>query len=222
MQPGRHRLAPGGAGRSPRVRVRDTASGRQLPEVRHGQTVTAAASSPGRHRPAAGSGGKAVRIWSAAGSQRAARGRGIRSGLIRRPSRRCGRADRHGQVPGVLRDRAPAEPAQRARIPLAEGAAELVSRHDLPGPGAVRRPEQVRGGSAPGTLLSPGGPAVLPANLQRNPSGTARICRCERVLSAHSYAVVSIYIRDQHCSERYVLSTGIHLLRGPDLRRRGR
>jgi hypothetical protein len=171
------RLATGGAGRSPRVRVWDTASGRQLLEVRHGKTVTAAAVSPDGTRRATGSGGKAARIWSAAGLSRDARGPGIRSGLIRRPSHRCGRADRHGQVPGVLLDRAPAEPAQRARIPLADGAAELASRHDLPGPGAVCRREQACGGSAPGTLLSPGGLVVPLASLLRNPSGTVRICR---------------------------------------------
>ena len=176
VSPDGTRLAAGGAGRSPRVRVRDTPSGRQLLEVRHGTFVTAAAVSPDGTRLAAGSGGKAARIWSAAGSQRAARGPGIRSGPIRRPSRRCGRADRPGQGPGVLLDRAPAEPAQRVRIPRADGAVELVSRHDLPGPGAVRRREQVRGGSAPGTLPSPGGQVVLLANLPRNPSGTVRIC----------------------------------------------
>jgi hypothetical protein len=170
------RLAPGGAGRSPRVRVRDTASWRQLLEVRPGRFVTAAAFSPDGSRLATGNGDKAARIWSVAELSRDGCGRGLRSGLIRRPSRRCVRADRHGQVPGVLLDRAPAEPAQRVRIPLADGAAEVVSRHDLPGPGAVRRREQVRGGSAPGTLLSPGGLVVLLANLLRNPSGTLRIC----------------------------------------------
>ena len=59
-------LAAGGAGRSPRVRVRNTASGRQLLEVRPGTFVTAAASSPDGTRLATGSGGTAVRIWSVA------------------------------------------------------------------------------------------------------------------------------------------------------------
>ena len=59
--------AAGGAGRSPRVRVWDTASGRQLPEVRHGKFVTAVAFSPDGIRLATGSGGKAARIWSVAG-----------------------------------------------------------------------------------------------------------------------------------------------------------
>ena len=59
-------LATGGAGRSPRVRVWDTASGRQLLEVRHGKFVAAVAFSPDGTRLATGSGGKAVRIWSVA------------------------------------------------------------------------------------------------------------------------------------------------------------
>jgi hypothetical protein len=86
VSPDGTRLATGGAGRSPRVRVRDTASGRPLLQARHGTFATAAAASPDRTRPAAGSGGTAARIGSAAGSQRAARGRGIRRGPIRRPS----------------------------------------------------------------------------------------------------------------------------------------
>ena len=35
-------------------------------------------------------------------------------------------------------------------------------------------------------------------------SASARSCRCERVPSAHSYAEVSIFIRDQQCCDRYV------------------
>ena len=197
-RPDRHRQAHRPRGRRPdrrrsklaRARTPDPQSRITLrdrrPGLRHRQRAAAArgpprhvchrgGGQPGRHRLAAGSGGAAVRIWSVAGLSRDACGRGIRSGLIRRPSRRCGRADRHGQGPGVLPDRAPAEPARRVRIPRADGVVELVSRHDLPGPGAVRRPEQVCGGSAPGTLLSPGGPAVLLANLLCNPSGTVRI-----------------------------------------------
>jgi hypothetical protein len=61
VSPDGTRLAAGGPGRSPRVLVRDTASGRQLPEVRHGTFVTAAAFSPDGIRLATGSGGKAAR-----------------------------------------------------------------------------------------------------------------------------------------------------------------
>jgi WD40 repeat protein len=60
-------LATGGAGRSPRVRVWDTASGPQLPEVRHGKFVTAVAFSPDGTRLATSSADRAVRIWSVAG-----------------------------------------------------------------------------------------------------------------------------------------------------------
>src|SRR5580693_6268437 len=58
------------------------------------------------------------------------------------------------QVPGVLLDQVQVEPAQRVRIPLAEGVVELVSGHDLPGPGAVRAERlQVRGGPGGGDGL---------------------------------------------------------------------
>src|SRR5271156_2656775 len=58
------------------------------------------------------------------------------------------------QVPGVLLDQVQAEPAQRVRVRLAERVLELVSRHDLPGPGAVRAEcAQVRGGPGGGDGL---------------------------------------------------------------------
>jgi WD40 repeat protein len=69
-------LAAGGAGRSPRVRVWDTASGRQLLEVRHGKSVTAVAFSPDGTRLATGSLDRSARIWSAAALQRDACGPG--------------------------------------------------------------------------------------------------------------------------------------------------
>jgi len=63
VSPDGTRLAPGGAGRSPRARAGDTASGRQLPEVRHaGRWVTAAAVSPDGTRPATGSLDRSARI----------------------------------------------------------------------------------------------------------------------------------------------------------------
>ena len=45
-----------------------------------------------------------------------------------------------------------------------------------------------------------------------------RICRCERVPSAHSYAEISVFIRDQQCCERYVAEHWYPPLGGPDRR----
>jgi WD40 repeat protein len=59
------RLATGSSDNS--VRVWDTASGRQLLEVRHGKWVTSVAFSPDGTRLATGSYDKTVRIWSVAG-----------------------------------------------------------------------------------------------------------------------------------------------------------
>ena len=52
-------------------------------------------------------------------------------------------------------------------------------------------------------------PPPLPAdNPAASPERPIRYCRNERVPSAHSYAELSISIRDQPCGETHVVSTG--------------
>jgi hypothetical protein len=135
----------------------------------------------------------------------------------------------------------PPHSATDPRIPILIDAIRMPSgpaAQPPPRPNATWRPSEHPSAPRQMTAMWPtrnGGrppltayPRLPPSTGEPNPStaqpsrhgpvpavrGHARTCRCERVPSAHSYAEVSIFIRDQPCCERYVAETGTTLRAG--------